>query len=272
MSSIILEMNLVSDVSEEYIKLRKNGLDRKSAVDQIIESYFREMNDIEDSAQVWIGLAKATGGKNELTTELLEKADHGFDDFEKIHPELITQLQTLRKKYCNEKLIGLEAKYSQEKKKPWQCGWLKNGLYYHLMHGEYPTRFGLDNWYALLYKKTEIEDGLGKTKHIFYVSVSEKIPSSEEDVAKLEWLCHKDMGRKVYTVELDAGSAKEERKYDLIYLGSFDNITLPEDEECYAKDRGYPIPSILVYPDNVPALEVFACLNYSNRLVTHRRQ
>ena len=79
MASILLELNTAQDVIQDYTEFRKVGQGREAAIQRIVESYSYELEDAEAGAQVWIGIAKATGQKHELTTYILDKASAAFD-------------------------------------------------------------------------------------------------------------------------------------------------------------------------------------------------
>ncbi|MBR3280207.1 MAG: hypothetical protein IKG01_15100 [Lachnospiraceae bacterium] len=265
MPSILLELNTAQDVIREYVDYRRSGLGREEAIQKILDSYAAELDDVDDGPQVWIGLAKATGKKHELTEDLLEKASGAFDICAVQNPEFARQFKEAKKRACNADLLGGEAKYPKKRKTRWKASWKVGELYSYQMQGEYPAKYGLDNWYALLYKTAELIDTDGKLYHVFCYAVSESIPSTSEELSSLEWLYYPNGSARQYSVRLYAPSAKTEKAYNLSLVGAFENVVLP-NEEAYNPE----LYIYLLFAGNVrsaagstiPDIEVHFCHSY----------
>ena len=54
---------MIADVRNEYIKQRRRGKDRETAVNAVLSSFSDELTDSDDGPQVWIGLASITASK-----------------------------------------------------------------------------------------------------------------------------------------------------------------------------------------------------------------
>ena len=115
---------LIKDTSDLYRLYRRRGMSREEACQYVIKENEKELQDADDGPQVWIGLAKITGSKNELTEELLARAETSFDALEKAFPDIKNELLKARMKICDISLIGNESPYPKKKyfRPDWQVG------------------------------------------------------------------------------------------------------------------------------------------------------
>ena len=254
---------MIADVRNEYIKQRRRGKDRETAVNAVLSSFSDELTDSDDGPQVWIGLASITASKKELTEGLLERASLAYRQLSESCPEMRTILAASMERICNLSNLGTEAKYPRVRsyKPDWKNG---DTFLYHLS-GEYPRSFGLDDWNIVIRKIGEFFDDNDNWQELVYISLSfpGNIPGSSDELEQLGFIpfTKRDDGY-VCIGKLTFKSSRQLKALNLQKIGCFPNARAPQNEVIsVVPSQGWPM-----IPDSnhkeINDIEVYACLGY----------
>ena len=248
---------LVVDIIDAYKLFRRRGETREVACQHVIDDNAKELLDEDDGPMIWIGLAKITGAKGELTEELYNKAELAFNKLEETYPEYKNDLLKAKQKICNRNLIGKEAKYSRKRqfKPDWQIG---DTFLAELRRKEPP----LENKVVLLRKVDEALDCNDNWEQILYLSICDKdrLPKTNKDLNSLGYIPgHYQNQQYGFRLTITATSQKVLDSFHLTKLGCFPDIQHPimEDKD----DLPYPLFPCK-RPSDASTLDHYVYLNF----------
>ena len=140
----------IEDVANVYQSFRRNGQSREEAVNSTLKAFDIEQLDRDDEALIYIGLAKCTGMKKELTEAILNKSIQAFESLKNEYPSLYKELDSAEERINNKQLIGPEAHYKQKKRfvPHWEIG----DTFICRLTGDYPKQYAMEDWYAIIRK------------------------------------------------------------------------------------------------------------------------
>lgn len=262
----------IKDITDEYKSFRSKGESRDQAYLHVIQEHEKELSDKDDSAKIWIGLAKATGDKNELTEELLSKAEIGFDELAMSFPEVQSIIFENKQLICSPERIGSEVESRIKKvfKPDWQTG---DTFIYQLpdiqekLESLDPSLKGsvwsLKNKVVLVRKVQERLSENGVWKQIVYLSICEqnKLPRNDDEINMLGYLPSLlvDQNKYEFKFSIEVKTKRALEAYHLTKIGCFPNIISPKCEVEPPPLRGaIPLFSKLNSRSLSP-IEVYTC-------------
>ena len=247
---------LIKDISDLYRLYRRRGMSREEACQYVIKENEKELQDADDGPQVWIGLAKITGSKNELTEELLARAETSFDALEKAFPDIKNELLKARMKICDISLIGNESPYP--KKKYFRPDWQVGDTFIVQLESKEPP---LENKVILLRKIEEQLDCNDNYEQIFYLTICDQdhLPTNDHELNALSYIPgHYQDKQYGFRLSITVGSRKGLDAFQLTKLGNFPDIHYPMMEN---KDD-IPYPIIAYRGRNTGFLDHYVYWNY----------
>ena len=263
--SLFERFPLIIDVIHEYRVLRQTNHGRDEAIQKVLENNSAALQDYDESYQVWIGLAKVTGQKNELTPLLLRKASSAFDCLSQIHLNVQDTISYAKIQVCDPKHIGPEAKYSQ--KHSYQPDWKIGDTFIYQLKSNLAKQNKMENWYAILRKTGEYNTPEKKQGQIVLLSVCKpnNIPTNEAELNNLGYIPTQAHNSNCFEFQwtINVGSKRRLDAYQLNKIGSFPNIQRPSCE--FISDdplfHGFPL-----FPacksDPCSSIDYYAIVNY----------
>ena len=223
---------LIMDIVHEYRILRQTNHGRDEAIQIVLENNSAALMDYDDSPQIWIGLAKVTGQKNELTPELLEKALSSFDSLSEVELSIGKAISTAKAQICDPGRIGPEARYSQ--KRFFQPDWEIGDTFVYQLKTDIAVRENMENWYAVIRKVGEFKTVEMNQAQIVLLSVCKpnEIPTTDEELNNLGYIPTQPYSKDLFEFQwtIDAGSKKALYAYHLQRIGHFPEICRPSCE------------------------------------------
>lgn len=219
---------IIDDVKKRYVKYRRIGKNRTTAIELIHEDYSDELHDEDDRLAVLIGLSLSLCKKKELlepiATETLNEIrcayqNLAFDD------DTIAYLNEIECYLTNGQFFGSEAFYKQTPR--YVPDWKRGDLFSHILTYPAAENLGIMGWNILLYKVGEYIDEVESLHQLMYVSICppDKIPSCENDIKNLVFLRMMQLGeRSEYLAQITIKSKKGEKSYGLTKIGCYPDI------------------------------------------------
>ena len=224
---------IIDDVHNRYVKYRRTGKNRATAIESIREDYAEELQDGDDRLAVLIGLSLSLCKKNELyealATETLNEIRLAYQ-YSAFNDGTIAYLKEIESKLTNGDLFGNEAFYKQTAR--YVPDWKKGDLFSRILTYPAAETLGIMGWNILLYKVDEYIDATGVLHQLMYVSLCppNRIPSCENDVKDLVFLRMMQLGEKSeYLAQITIKSKKEEESYGLTLVGCYPDIHRPNN-------------------------------------------
>ena len=235
----------IIDVGDEYKAYRLKGENRDEACKHVIQNYEKELSDLDDAPQIWIGLAKVTGDRHELTSELYTKAEMSFNALAIAYPEMNKFILESKLMICALERIGNEAVYKPRKifKPGWEVGdtfvYQMPGIQERLERVE-PSYKGcnwsLNNKVVLVRKVQEILSKKNIWEQIVYLSVCDQdhIPKNSQELNELGYIpgmmVHSQKNKYEFKFSIAATSKRYLEAFHLTKIGCFPDIIPPRDE------------------------------------------
>lgn len=224
---------IVCDVQRQYVKYRKLGKNRGTAVELIRKDYVQELQDEDDKLAVLVGLALSLCKNKELYEPFASEALCEIQCFylkntwDALTCEYLKEVESLLK---NESSYGNEAAYKRAS--TYVPNWKIGDMFSHTL--TYPTAaaLGIKGWLILLCKVGEYVDEFEAHRQLMYVSLCppEKIPSCSNDIRELGFLRMMQLGgRSEYLAQITVKSKKDEDAYGLTKIGYYPDISYPDD-------------------------------------------
>lgn len=234
----ITDFPLLLDVKEEYLELRKSGMCRSNATNEMLERYSSEIccGVDDDGPLFWIGLADGQYTNRELTSEIAKQAENALDLVERagwgVTPgDLSRRKIWYRQAPMPEKKLGAKrAKY--------RCEWNVGDTFAYQLSGAAAEENGVSGQYVLLRKVSDVEFGDGRLLPVVTLSLWEKphFPVDEKEFMTAQIL-RVNCGRFAlpnnlyeYRVEIIVKNKKQLNAIPLIYVGQFTDVQAPDDE------------------------------------------
>lgn len=250
----ISDLPMLSEITNEYIRYRKNGSNRYESTNALVEKYVNELTtgSADDGVVFWIGLADGQYSQKELSTEVAQNALHSLDKIEQLGWKITSRDISLRRtRYAEAPMPERKIRKSEK----YRCSWQIGDTFAYLLSGDDTDKCGLSGKYVLLRKVDELEFGDGRLLPVvtFTIWDTHILPSSAEE------FCEKPILKLVsgrfglssniyeYRAELLIASQKKIDKLQLTYVGNFLNIPMPHDELVIRN----PGRVMLVIPENL---------------------
>lgn len=222
---------IINDILKRYVKYRRTGKNRATAIEFIREDYAEELQDEDDRLAVLIGTSLSLCKKNELyedlATETLNEIRYAyqhsvFDD------DMIAYLNEIEVYLANRDLYGNEAFYKQSTN--YVSDWKMGDLFFRTITFPSSEALGIMGWNILLYKVGEYIDVVGALHHLILVSLCPPngIPSCENDMKDLSFLRMMQLGdRSEYLAQITVKNKKDELGYGLTKVGCYPDVLHP---------------------------------------------
>lgn len=256
---------IASDVQDLYTRYRTRGKNRTDTIQQILNDYSEELNDIEDCAGVFIGLSFSLCKKKELTEEIYTRTIQSIGKLMESVAQtdvILNFLNEVSEHISEPSMKGSEAAY--KKRTAYVPKWQKGDVFEHVLTHPAAKSLGIDNWTILFYKVGEYTDQ-AQTIQLMYVSLCppEKLPLTKpcfQDLGFLRIMPHAEKWD--YLVQISISSAKQERMYQLTKIGNFKDILLPADRAEEDPRVAMPLFSNTSKQCPLPAYEDQICRIY----------
>lgn len=234
----ITEFVILSEIKDEYITLRQDGLTRSQAIEKLMQKYQYEISEgtEDDGLLFWIGLADAQYSVKELSAEVAKEGMRAIDAIEQTDFEIApSDLKTRREHYS---AAPMPEKEKVRRPKKFRCSWKMGDTFAYMLSGSDAEAAGLTGRYVIFRKVDELEFGDGRLLPVLTVTMwdNQELPHNAEQFQRLPMLKleHGRLGLPSslfeYRVELIIQSKRELSKIPFIYLGNFANVTMPDDE------------------------------------------
>ena len=232
---------MIEDIQDDYRLFRQKGESREEACQHILDDNQKELADEDDGPQVWIGLAKVTGARGEMTEELFERAEQAFQQISENWAELREDheyakiVQHAHDRICDRSKIGEQAKYPKKRiyKPDWEIG---DTFICELEDFETDE---LQGKVVLVRKIAEDQHPHGDWEQIVYLTICDRdhLPTNSEEMNKLGIIPSKDCTRRnditktyEYKWHLWTSSLRRQKQYKLTKIGCFPDILKPDNE------------------------------------------
>ena len=242
----ISDFELIHEVKEQYISLRRSQNDRATAVEKLIAEYRDELTIgyEDDGLLFWVGLADAQYACKELTEEIAGKAMEAIDLLGQSDMEICAG-DLLRRKQNYTKAPMPERKMQKPRPK-FRCSWKIGDTFAYQIKGTKAETLGIAGRYALIRKISELESYDGKILPVVSVTFWDESPlptTSQEFMrvppSKLAWgRLNTPIGKYEYRTEMLIKNQKQVDSISFLYLGSFQEVIMPQDEHIIPEE-GY---------------------------------
>ena len=223
---------IIHEIQHRYVNYRKTGKTRSEAIQIIRENYSQELLDEDDKIAVLIGLSLSLCKKRELidsiATETLSYIQHTVQK-QTLDNAISTYLAEVVSYLQDETLYGKEARY--KKTLPYVPDWKIGDTFSHILTYPASEALGIKGWIVLFHKVGEHIDEFGIYHQLVYVSVCspDKIPTCSKELQQLGFLCMMQMGENSeYLAQITIKSKKDEVAYDLVRIGNYPGVTMPD--------------------------------------------
>ena len=260
---------VIEDVANVYQSFRRNGQSREEAVNSTLKAFDIEQLDRDDEALIYIGLAKCTGTKKELTEAILNKSIQAFESLKNEYPSLYKELDSAEERINNKQLIGPEAHYKQKKR--FVLHWEIGDTFICRLTGDYPKQYAMEDWYAIIRKADAFIDNDGNCVELVYLSVCEpwNIPRTVDDINNLGYI-PVSLAQSNDLFEFKGGilvhNQKELERYQLEYIGNFREAIPPQHEAEPNHLTYYPLfprqERTSKRPEHPGSIALQACYHY----------
>ena len=237
------EFPLISEVKENYIELRRNGSNRLDSTEKLKEEYSNEigLGQFDDGLLFWVGLADGQYALKELTLEAAELAEKALQQLEKcdwgISPG---DIQRKREHYQSAPMP--ERKYVRPKPR-FHCNWKIGDTFAYQLNGPKADTLGISGQYILIRKVAEVVFDKVNVFPVVTLSLwkNQPFPQNTQEFTAVPFLklargrLGNPYDKYEYRGELIIKNRRQLDSLSLIYLGNFDNVTMPKDEvivEC----------------------------------------
>lgn len=257
---------ILDEILTWYIKYRRVGANRLTAIELIRRNYAEELQDEDDKLLVLIALSLALCKQNELYEDLavetiselhLAYQNSTFTD------DSLAYLHEIERYLLNSEFYGNEASYSEKLR--YAPSWKKGDIFIHEMTYPASESLGIMGWYILFYKVGEYVDEVGVTHQLVYVSLCppERIPSCENEVKDIAFLRMMQLGDKSeYLAQITIKSKKEEESFGLTLIGCYPCIHHPRDYRIENPCTAMPLLGFTKRNDQSPGFEDQICRLY----------
>ena len=234
----ITDFEMIHEIKEEYVSLRRLQNNRAATVDKLIEEYQSELTigAEDDGLLFWVGLADAQYACKELTEEIAGKAMEAIDLLGQSDMEICAD-DLLRRKQNYTKAPMPERKMRKARAK-FRCSWKVGDTFAYQITGEEATSLGIAGSYALFRKVSEVERFDGSIVPVVTITIWKEspLPIVAKDFAAVLPLklvsgrLNTPVGKYEYRTEFIINSKKDLCNAPLIYLGNFQDVDMPCDE------------------------------------------
>lgn len=235
----IYQNDISGDVKDNYISKLKAGKSDEQALQEIMDEYKDECEDVDCRFDFFFALADVLWKKGRLTEELkLETLDLIEEDKvsgrwnpEKIRRERIKKLEKLKSQ--------LNSKMPERKKitihKPYILGWNEGDVYAFQIRSKIENYEEYLGWYAILYvdkinkDDSEVRGVYDEVAELYFFLVDEA-PADANIICSATPVCFLSYnGKKQYRAELYEIS-KRQRPKDMYFVGNCSSFVYPKNE------------------------------------------
>ena len=234
----ITDFEMIHEIKEEYISLRRLQNNRAETVDKLIEEYQSELTigAEDDGLLFWVGLADAQYACKELTEEIAGKAMEAIDLLGQSDMEICAG-DLLRRKQNYTKAPMPERKMQKPRPK-FRCSWKLGDTFAYQIKGTKAETLGIAGRYALIRKVSELESYDGKILPVVSVTFWDEspLPTTAQGFMRVQpqrlagGRLNTPKGKYEYRTEIIIKNQKELDCTPLLYLGNFQEIAMPNDE------------------------------------------
>jgi hypothetical protein len=234
----ITDFPVLTEIKNEYTRLRQEGASRDDTVAKLKFSYRHEMDSgAEDEGLLfWVGLADAQYALKELSEGDAQNAMLALNQIEQKDWQIAPgDLLRRRERYA-------KAPMPERKKisapNRFRCNWEIGDTFAYQLLGNDAENFGLLGRYVLFRKVSEAEESGGVVMPVVTVSMwdDEPLPRTSAEFMRLPILkldngrAHTPKNQFIYRTEMLIDNIRILKQLNLQYLGNFSDVLMPKDE------------------------------------------
>ena len=265
---------VLEEIKEEYIQLRQVGNSREDAVRKLVESYADELQDIEETPLLWIGLADAQYFRKELSEDVAKKAISALDAFESFGWDICPGDLNRRREHYEQ--APMPERNVGKPGPKFRCQWRIGDTFAYQLTGKEAKELGIHGKYMLLRKVSEVEFGNGSLYPIVTVSFlgARAFPTSDEAFMDIPLLKLQEGGRMFspidkfeYRTVIVIKSRKKLAETPLQFVGNFMNVQMPTDEIIFTEAG-------VILMNHLELFETNFCLYWKrhNRIIADKKE
>lgn len=249
------EVLILSELSNEYRKMREDGQTRNDSVLKLIRRYRNELikGSSDDGLFFWIGLADAQYAHKELTAEAAQKASESLDALERTFPDIARRDITTRRKHYAQ--APMPEKTFGKPSRKFRCFWNVGDVFSFILTSDEAEKLGIKGGQILYQKVDEIEIFDGRIVPIITMTYLDT-PFSPEDFLKTPPLrmangrFGTEPAKFEYRAKLMVGNRRQ--LTSLQYLGNHPVKDPPADETLFHDSE-----NMMMVP--IRCLEMYGC-------------
>ena len=232
----ISEFEIVQEVRDSYLKLRRKGISRADAEHELIKDYHMELTvgKEDDGLLFWIGLADVQYFIKELSEYVAAQGLAALKEAKTLDWELKPgEISRREKNYSRAPMPECEKVTARRK---FQCTWKNGDTFVRQVWGEKAEQVGIAGKYMLFRKVDERETEDGYVFPIVTLTLWDDapLPANAEEFSRLPLLRLSSRrfgvpkGRYEYRTEI---LFKYKKQLELLqYIGNFPDTPMPENE------------------------------------------
>lgn len=235
----IYQNDVSEDVKDDYISKLKAGKSDEEALNEILQEYDNEINDIDEKYNVFFGLADTLWKKGRLTAEMKQFVLNLIEEEEQSDKWETEKIKKDRQKALNKLKEKLNSEMPARKKiaihKPYVMGWEAGDVYTFQIKSKIENYEEYVGWYVLFYVDKIIKDDwqvkgvYDEVAEVYFFLTKEK-PKDANEVKSATPVCFLFFNDKnQYRAEL-LKTSKRQRPKDMLCLGKCSSIIYPQNE------------------------------------------
>lgn len=268
MMKIISFFPIIAEIIDIYQTNRENGATREAAITSLEEKYACELADSDEEPVARIAFALALCKKRELTKAVLEDALRAVEQMKsaELGNQVITALEQVIRYVSEPERLGDSARY--RKRISYIPDWKIGDTFSHKLFGHISKYAHIYGWYVLIRKVGEYTDYKNRVHQLVYVTICppEKLPKTSEELRSLGFLRMMPAEGNCwdYLAQISFKSKKDEKAFDLSYIGSFPDAGMPGDASVEDPQVSMPLFGKLKREDILPNYDNDVCLLFKS--------
>ena len=239
------EFPLVSEIKEEYIKLRQGGTGRAEATEMLKRSYSRELTSgqRDDGILFWIGLADGQYAVQELSEEVAKAATNALEAL--MHSGVSIATNDIRRRFMHYSNAPMPEQQQVQAPRKYRCTWKKGDVFAYLLSGQLAITQGIAGKYVILRVVDVVEFDDGAQRPVAMLTMWDSDLESWDPVVFSQMhsmiLAYGRYGMPSSLFEYRAviwfRTHAQEKKVPLKYLGNILDMEAPSDEGSFLEPQ-----------------------------------
>lgn len=233
----IPDFPLITDIKQEYCRLRQEGNSRDATTELLKQSFSAEITTgaEDDGLLFWIGMADAQYALKELSESVSYQGLNALEKLQHMGPISASDIAIRKQHYM---AAPMPERKAVRKPKKYRCCWNIGDTFAYQLSGAEAEALGLSGHYMLFRKVDALEFEDGRLLPVVTLTHWKELPlptnSSEFQQAPVLKLSRGRLGLPIsqyeYRAELIIQNIRQVQDLPLEYLGNFPDIQTPDDE------------------------------------------